>query len=81
MLRLLPLIILLNACSLLDQAPNTFYLTKPPRPLLPALTEDEEFALRECAPLAYTKIVVRDAQRKGYAEELEAVIDSTRSRE
>lgn len=55
--------------------PSTFHLTKPPRPVLPTIQAEE----LECLSVeTYHKIVRRNGEMKWYAEELEAVIDSTR---
>jgi len=72
--RYLLIALLLTGCA---SKPSTFYLTKPPRPVLPTW----ELAEMECLPKELRdRMVMRDAMRKWYAESLEAVIDSTRER-
>jgi hypothetical protein len=70
--RVFLICLLLTGCA---TKRNTFYLTKPPRPVMPAI----EASQLEClSDETYRAIVMRDSLRRWYAEELEAVIDSTR---
>ena len=55
--------------------PATFYLSRPERPILPAVSGDDLQCLTDDV---YRRIVMRDAMRRWYAEELESIIDSTR---
>lgn len=52
-------------------------LPLPSRPLLPALTADDLACLSDDA---YRRLVERDMLRRHYAEELEAIIRSTRDK-
>lgn len=55
--------------------PASFYLSRPERPILPQLDPSE---LQCLSNDAYSKLALRDAMRRWYAEELESIIDSTR---
>ena len=69
---IIALSVTLTACA---TNPATFYLSRPERPILPALEASEIACL---ADDVYRRIVMRDAMRRWYAEELESIIDSTR---
>ena len=69
---ILALCVALCACA---TNPATFYLSRPERPILPNVDASEIACL---ADDVYRRIVIRDAMRRWYAEELESVIDSTR---
>lgn len=71
-MRVLLICMLLAGCA---SKPTTFSLAKPPRPILPTIPAEQ----LECLPDdTYRAIVMRDSLRRWYAEELEAVIESTR---
>lgn len=71
-MKYLLIALLLTGCA---SKPSTFYLTKPPRPILPTITAEELACLPD---EVYRRVVTRDAMRRWYAESLEAVIDSTK---
>jgi hypothetical protein len=66
------LCVVLSACA---TKPASFYLSRPERPILPQITPDELQCLEYDV---YARLSLRDKMRKWYAEELEAIIDSTR---
>jgi hypothetical protein len=74
MVRAALIALLLTACA----APQVVYkpvpLSMPDRPTLPTIQGE---ALQCLSDAAYTAIVERDRARKLYAEQLEAVIEST----
>jgi hypothetical protein len=70
--RVLLICLLLAGCA---HNPTTFYLSKPARPILPTI---DATALECLSDNTYKAIVMRDAMRRWYAQELEAIIDSTR---
>lgn len=71
-MRVLLMCLLLAGCA---TKPTTFYLSKPARPILPTI---DATALECLSDDTYRAIVMRDSLRRWYAEELEAIINSTR---
>lgn len=62
----------LSACA---TNPASIHLSRPERPILPQLDPTE---LQCLSAESYSKLAMRDAMRRWYAEELESIIDSTR---
>lgn len=73
-MKCLLLVFLLAGCT---SNPSSFHLTKPPRPVLPTLTDADMACMDNDA---YNRLIMRDRMRRWYAESLEAVIDSTRGK-
>lgn len=71
-MRILPLLILLSACTTIEYVPVSLPL--PPKPELPTLEGTELMCLTDDA---YVKLVQRDRLQRGHIEVLEAIIMST----
>jgi hypothetical protein len=74
LLALLAVVIVLPACSPATVRYVSEPLSLPPPPVLPALTADDLACLSDDA---YRRLVLRDMQRRQYAETLQAIIRAT----